>query len=212
MKKEIIILTKSIKRNEYCVAGIEVSTGEWIRIVSNDRSSEYAILKKHMNYADGTEADIFDVVEVDFIKPVGTDIQPENWLLNDAIKWVKRRKSNVSEILQLHPFDTPSYIFYNTSNAITKREIDLNNHRSLLLVKVSNASVFIKTYERKRYSICFSYNGNSYKFISITDIPIRSKFNNKIDGFYNLGDNISVVFSLADEYKGQYYKIAAQIL
>ena len=115
MKKEIIILTKSLKRNGYCVAGIDISTGRWIRIVSNDVKSEHAILKQHMVYSNGKETDIFDVVEIDLVEQISTSIQPENWLLNDKIQWVKRRDSNLIEVLQLHPFDNPIHIFYNTS-------------------------------------------------------------------------------------------------
>ncbi len=43
MKKEIIILTKSDKRAGYCIAGIDKKTGEWIRVISSNNSTEHAV-------------------------------------------------------------------------------------------------------------------------------------------------------------------------
>ena len=35
MKKQICILTKSLKDHDYCVAGIDITTGKWIRLVTS---------------------------------------------------------------------------------------------------------------------------------------------------------------------------------
>lgn len=43
MKKNIIILTKSIKHGGFCVAGIDTDNGEWIRLISSDANSEHAV-------------------------------------------------------------------------------------------------------------------------------------------------------------------------
>lgn len=33
MKREVAILTKSSKFGGYCVAGVDINTGEWVRFV-----------------------------------------------------------------------------------------------------------------------------------------------------------------------------------
>src|SRR5660397_219325 len=102
MKKEIIILTKSIKRGGYCVAGIAANNGEWIRIISDDVPTEHAVLDSHMTYSDGTSIEVFDIVQIDFIEKVATPIQPENWLFNEDVQWEKVGKSSLREVLELH--------------------------------------------------------------------------------------------------------------
>ena len=43
MDKEIVLLTKSKKRGNYCIAGVDRKTGEWIRIISEDASIQHAV-------------------------------------------------------------------------------------------------------------------------------------------------------------------------
>ena len=47
MKKEVAILTKSSKYKGYCVAGIDVNTGEWVRFVSDNEQTHGALSAKH---------------------------------------------------------------------------------------------------------------------------------------------------------------------
>lgn len=212
MKNEVIILTKSIKRGGYCVAGIDANTGEWIRIVSDDEYTEHAVLDSHMRYSNGNSVNIFDIVRIDFIEHVPIPVQPENWLFNDSVAWTKTGQSSLKEVLSIHPYENPDYIFYNTDKAVSDDYNFPRNHSSLILVKVPYSQVFIKTFERKKFNYNFTYNGRRYQYISITDEDIRNRMNDKIDGLYPCRPNLPVVFSLADTYEGKYYKIAAQFL
>ena len=80
MKKEIIILTKSDKRAGYCIAGIDKETGEWVRVISSNWMTEHAVPGSDLVCDDGKEVDIYNVVEIEFIKAVPTNVQPENYL------------------------------------------------------------------------------------------------------------------------------------
>ncbi len=212
MKKEIIILTKSIKRNDYCVAGIDATTGEWIRVVSDNEATEHAVSDYDMKYSNGTTARVFDIVQINFIEKVPTMVQPENWLFDDTFTWKKVGESNLQEILKLHPYETPNRIFYNTGKSVVESEIDFSAHSSLLLVRIPTSTIFIKTFERKKFNYNFTYNSETYQYISITDEEVRRKYHASQDGSYPFRSNLPVVFSLADIYKGEYYKIAAQFL
>ncbi len=51
MKKQICILTKSLKDHDYCVAGIDITTGKWIRLVtSKDGGAFLQFLMARMIY------------------------------------------------------------------------------------------------------------------------------------------------------------------
>lgn len=43
MKREVAILTKSSKFGGFCVAGVDINTGEWVRFVSNDERTHGAL-------------------------------------------------------------------------------------------------------------------------------------------------------------------------
>ena len=69
MKKQICILTKSYKHGGYCVAGVDIETKEWIRLVNSDNPSTDEIRKEQM-ILNGKVIDCLDVLEYDFIKNV----------------------------------------------------------------------------------------------------------------------------------------------
>jgi hypothetical protein len=70
MEKEIIILAKSSKNNEYCVAGIDTHTGKWIRPVSGNDDTEGAVPRTDLLLKSGEEIEILDRVKIDFVNPL----------------------------------------------------------------------------------------------------------------------------------------------
>lgn len=65
MEKRVIILTKSDKNGGYCVAGIDVNTGNFIRLVSEDENSNYALSDNDLIYDDErTYVEPMDIVNV----------------------------------------------------------------------------------------------------------------------------------------------------
>lgn len=62
MGKEIILLAESKKYNNLCIAGIDTSTGEWIRIVSQDSGVSHAV-----KVEDGSVPELLDIVAMVFV-------------------------------------------------------------------------------------------------------------------------------------------------
>lgn len=60
-----MILTKSSKHSDYCVAGIDCATGKFIRLISNNDDKEGALSGDHMHYDNDTEVQILDMARVD---------------------------------------------------------------------------------------------------------------------------------------------------
>lgn len=210
MKREIIILTKSDKRMGYCVAGIDRQTGEWVRVVSSNALTEHAVPDKDLVCDDGQVVDIYDIVEIDFIRAVPTTVQPENFLYNETVQWKKKGKSSLKEVLHIHGYDDANYVFGNTANRLEKSEVHLAG-KSLLLLNVERSIYNVKHFpERIVLQLNFCYNGNDYSFFKVTQKDLREKY--KDEGWHQTGTNV-FVFSLTDQHRdGKYYKVVAQAL
>lgn len=212
MKKTIIILTKSKKHSGYCVAGIDYETGEWIRLLSSDNETEGAVPKDDLVFSNGQILEVYDIITCDLVKPCGTEVQPENWLYNENMKWRMAGKSNLADVLEIHGYNSMNYIFENEDVKLPA-DWKFKSNPSLCLAKIKNAFVWVKTFEEKKISLNFTYNNVQYRYMSISQTDLLDYYKNKADGSYPLG-TVFAVFSLTDRYywNGKYYKVVAQIL
>lgn len=106
MKKQICILTKSLKEHDYCVAGIDMFAGKWIRLVrSKDGESFPKELLDNKNYKE------LDIIEVELKQVVPYHTQTENWLIdgNEPIKKIGQR--TIWQLLEQHKLESPEFIF-----------------------------------------------------------------------------------------------------
>ena len=212
MEKKIIILTKSKKHLGYCVAGIDYETGEWIRLVSSDSETEGAVPWEDLQYSNGETLEVYDIIMCRLLRKCGTIVQPENCLYDETVKWEKVGKSNLDEVIKIHGYDSMDYIFENEDTKLPADWI-FSWKPSLCLLKVKDASIWVKTFEDKKISLNFTYDDIQYKYMSISQIDLLNYYRNKTDDSYPLG-TVTVVFSLTDQYywNGKYYKVVAQIL
>lgn len=212
MEKKIIILTKSKKHSGYCVAGIDYETGEWIRLVSSDSETEGAVPCEDLQYSNGETLEVYDIIMCRLLRKCGTIVQPENCLYDETVKWEKVGKSNFDEVIKIHGYDSVDYVFENEDTKLPADWI-FSGNPSLCLLKVKDASIWVKTFEDKKISLNFTYDDIQYKYMSISQIDLLNYYKNKTDDSYPLG-TVTVVFSLTDKYywNGKYYKVVAQIL
>lgn len=212
MEKKIIILTKSKKHSGYCIAGIDYETGEWIRLVSSDSKTEGAVPWEDLQYSNGETLEVYDIIMCRLLRKCGTIVQPENCLYNETVKWEKVGKSNLDEVIKIHGYDSVDYVFENEDTKLPTDWI-FSGNPSLCLLKVKDASIWVKTFEDKKISLNFTYDDIRYKYMSISQIDLLNYYRNKTDDSYPLG-TVTVVFSLTDQYyrNGKYYKVVAQIL
>lgn len=213
MNKEIIVLAKSSKHGEYCIAGVDTITGQWVRPVSSNVTNEGAVPLRDIIYKDGTEVQILDKVKINIVEHKPTNSQPENYIYNPTVTWKKEGVSSLEEVISLRGYDEANNIFYNTKKEVSQYE--LSGQPSLLLVNVKNSYIFIKTFEEgvPRIQFNFSYNNLEYKYFKVGDEVVKRNLINKPDGSYYFRANLDVVFSLTDKYDrtGKHYKMAAQM-
>jgi len=208
MEKTIIIMCKSAKHSNYCIAGIDTTTGEWIRPISDNSDLEGAVLISDATYEDGTEVELFDIVKIKMIKYFPNTAQKENYLYDSEYYWEKVGESSLQEVINFSGIDNYDYIFNNTDPSLTDNELD---GTSLMLVQIQKPEICIKTFERKKIQLNFSYKSKNYKYIKIGDLSILNSYAN--NGYYQLNQPTAAVFSLTGKYNysGKYYKMLAQL-
>lgn len=172
MTKQICILTKSYKHGGYCVAGIDINTKEWVRLVNSDNPNTDEIRKEQM-FLNGKTIECLDIIEYDFIKNIPTSCQTENWLLNPSLKPKFIKSISIEELANFIKIEKDDFFIFNNANLLKANEIS-KIKRSLYIFHVQNLKIEASTYEsygeiRFRYKCTFDYKNSHYDNISLTD-------------------------------------------
>lgn len=200
---DIAIMGKSPKNGGYCVAGIDIHTNRWIRLVSSDERSYGALFNVHMQYEDHSYCVPLDVVRVPFLRPCPHIYQPENILIDENKYWKKLGTISMYNLLRFHPPETHRYLLGNLYPYITAERVGSVGH-SLILVEVNN---LVMTHPRERSTkATFFYQSTRYENISVTDPEYYSTPNNlRIE-------RAILIMSLPNSpYNDRYYKFIAKI-
>lgn len=213
--RKLIILAASAKYNNYCVAGVDAETGEWIRPISDNPDVEDAVPLDDMKYPDGKRVELLDIAEIKFSdRAANNPIQPENFFYNEKYYWQKVGRVTLQDVINLRGFDLREKIFYDNERSILGADvIKLGERESLLLLPVENLFISIEETDHKKFFADFNYRGRKFYRFSVGDIAVREKFADNRAGKYFLKDKATVVFSLTNPYhkNAECYKILAQI-
>lgn len=202
---EVLILTKSAKHHEYCVAGIDMETNEWVRLVSDDERTMFALTRDMIKYQNNRECEVLDVVNVPIIERRPLKIQKENVLIDETRYWEYIRKADISEVFQY--IDCGVWIFNGENSYIRESEVRGLGY-SLGMYKVENLilSEHENSYGQKKKKASFICNNVQYRNWSMTDYKYYDAPLGKI------ADEAIIVVSVPeDDYNGNYYKFVAQI-
>lgn len=206
MKKvQMILMTKSYKDGGYCATGIDVSTGDWIRLVSNEQGEpiKYAVLDRDQC------KNCLDVLEVELLEHVPVSCQTENYLI-DSNKVIKKVGSvTLNKLLTEEYLSSEPYIFGNTSRYLFDYKLNLFNHSlQFVIVQDLNVFAFVDDNDKIKNRCSFNYKGNAYNDISLTDPDYRH------GGEYNIIYNsAAIIVSIPNKpYKnGLAYKFVAKV-
>lgn len=209
MNKTAVILTKSYKNGDYCVAGIDVNTKGWIRFVSNNKATHGAVTEEMMRYEDGSSCEIGDVVNVRVVGSAPTPLQPENYLIDENYYWKKESEMNLDGLLNLHNCENAYYPFIFQDNWSYIQDNALKEvKQSLVMVEVSQLTINPVYNGAPVTGKCeFFYRGHWYKYMSVTDPDYRN------DGATVRMKEAIVIVSLPDiPSGGKFYKCVARII
>lgn len=204
--KEMVVMTKSSKYGNYCVAGIDMRNGQWIRLVTDDQNSYGAVADRDLICEDGTEVEVLDVIAVPVLERCGDGIQPENYLL-DTTKYIDILKQiSLDEVLEIHPPEDKKNILGNEYAYITDARVDQVGY-SLTIVEVVNLKISQEENPegKPKTKAKFMYKGVIYENMSVTDYRFYSVPNGTTYG------NAIIVVSIGTPYKNKYYKFISAI-
>lgn len=204
-----------------CVAGKEVSEGghlgNWIRPVSN-RENE-SISERERCYADGTDPELLDIIEVPFLTLRPKGYQQENWLLNPSRQWRKVGHLSWDDLPPLadpeDPLWTNGFNSRSGENDQVPEDVAAGHDTSLRLVKVEDLTVIVSEPSRPSANFPilrgrFSHCDETYCF-RITDPVSETGSVNLPYGEYAVGERYLTV-SLGEPFEGNAYKLIAAII
>jgi hypothetical protein len=205
-KIRMVVLTKSSKYGKNCVAGINLASGGWVRLVTNDESSHGAVSDEDLICEDGKSVQVLDVIDAPILEACNTEIQPENVLLDLDTYIDIVGKMTIEEVLSIHPLEARDNILGNIYSYITEARVGSVGY-SLTIVEVDDLEIVqeenldgkIKT------KVNFKYNDTQYEDISVTDKDFYSVENG------TQYDNAILVVSIGTPYNGKYYKFVSAI-
>jgi hypothetical protein len=217
MEKTIILLAASEKYRNYCIAGIDKESGEWVRIISEDNDIRNAVTENDMRYEDGTLPQIFDIIQIQCKRYEPNFYQPENFVFDNSYYWIKIGNASLKEVLEIHPLEDTEYIFYNSGKRVDTAY--LNNlpekyKTSLTLISPSNVVVHVNQYEEKKISVSFNYNNERYSYLAVTDLDFKNTYMSYEVGNYTLLKKVLFVISLGEKYQrdNAHYKLIATVI
>jgi len=236
MQKHMLVLAKSFKAGDFCVAGLEVGNSvnghqvlkrNWLRPVSANSSDE-CIGPIPKGACDNFR--VGDVVQLDLVAPRPIIAQPENWLWRESN--IRLTRSSVNPQV-LRPFaDTAEPIWFDPA---TKRDDQISASyaksqeidSSLMLVAPQNLVFTLElsqmaTGTRKRIFASFVHKGQAFQRIAVTDPAVCAVFCNQfpsvpgawVQKTLNHNDNYWLTLSLSPAFgtPAHHYVLVAAVI
>ena len=215
----IVILAKSRKYGGYCIAGKIINgenPGRWVRPVSNHEHGE--ITFKHIQYADGNNADLLDIVSIPILRATPRGYQSENVLIDETKRWVKVGGLK-SEKLDSLGEKLPSLWINRYRSSMGRNDripcdrAEKEIRTSLCLVKANDFNIIVQDeYNKKKVRAEFVYNKIKYKLV-VTDHAIERYYKKKEFGTYSYAKKtIYLCISMGETFEGFCYKLVAAVL
>jgi hypothetical protein len=99
---KILCLANSYKHEHRCVAGIDLQTEKWVRLVGHKVKG--CLTRDEIRYPDGGEPAILDVFQVELGEPCGSTCHPEDILVGEGIWHPVRRFDEPEDAANLAKF------------------------------------------------------------------------------------------------------------
>ncbi|KKL79645.1 hypothetical protein LCGC14_2012720, partial [marine sediment metagenome] len=164
--KTLVVLAKSAKKRNFCIAGKNIETNEWVRPVKGSPFTGDELC----NLSNRTDAiNVFDIVEMTFLKESPEVHQPENELVDMNINWRYLGEFQSENLDTLIDGDQNDFIHLVKYSSIHKANIrSLNLPNSLQFIRITNSNEARIIYQLNFYGtsytprLIFNYRGMSY--------------------------------------------------
>ncbi len=222
--KDIMILAKSRKFGNYCIAGYDVESGKWVRVISSNKAAHFStphrdIMLKGLY----REAAVLDVVRISMQKVEPTIDNPhqiENWNYNANEQWELVKTIEYKDVPKSLLYKG-NYLFYNTKRLLNKADMQCvtSGFHSIVLIEPSFFEFYLCEFEDTiKFYANIKYNGIVYRKIALTD-PIYEHqatelYKQNKQSIFFVSYNPYLVISLGGVFEQDlcYYKLIASIL
>lgn len=218
VNKTFVCLSKSLKNNDYCVAGKIIngdgSIGKWIRPLN-----KFGSINDHdCLYQDKSYATPLDIITATFIRTASEKFQTENYFIDSDQYWKKEGEYpfNMPSLNRL--CDKPPALWFNNhesggglNDQVSPDETKTITN-SLYFIYVGNITLYTSKWDAKlKVRGEFTYNGIRYN-LKVTDIYWLKFFKDKDLGTYSYeGKHVTVSLAL-ETFGGFHYKLIAEMM
>ena len=214
MKIDAVIMAKSTMLGNFCVAGIDINSGKWVRFVSFEDGNPLADFQL-MFVNQGGSCQPLDIGRIGIAGKVPKLNHSEDCMIKYT-PWLNMGHMEIENVLEIHPAENHEYIFGNVENYIDEIEMQRYGFNySLILIQVKDLQIiFEKNFKQElKGRADFLYNGRQYKHMRITDPEYQLHNNNSmIADFKITASKAYLVISMpAQSFYGRYYKLVAKI-
>lgn len=215
--KRIVCLATSRKPGGRCVAGLELAganLGPWLRPVSARVSEEISLEERR--FADGSEPQLLDIIDVPMIEPRPHTCQTENHLIDDQYYWTKTGRFDPARLLSLCEAPNPLWVngFHSSQGMNDKvpenlsetlpRSLALVEPQELVLIVVPGVNKLQVRGEFRLASVLYN--------LVVTDLVVEAEFLRRGRGRYPYPGRVVACLSLAEPLHGFRYKLIASIV
>ena len=214
MKIDAVIMAKSTMYWNFCVAGIDIETGKWVRFVAFEAGEPLADFNLMFVNAPGS-CEVLDVGRIGIAREIPKNNHTEDLMIKYT-PWLKMGKMKLEEVFKIHKPENHEFIFGTPRNYVDVYEMQkLKLNYSLILIKASNLEIyFVENFRGDiRGRANFIYNGTEYSDIRVTD-PYYEINENLIKNYSFKMQNAYLVMSMPSKpfvKNGKYYKLIAKI-
>lgn len=207
---EMVCLACSRKRGELCVAGIDLRSKQWVRLVGCPSGS--ALSKRYVSYEDRSVVKTLDRVRVPVLDRAPLSFQPENWVIDKEQWWVKEGEYTSAQLADF--CSPPAPIFGNCADSLTPLEVSrMSPSHSLLLIKPNNVTFEIRPniHGKFRARALFSFD-DCYYDLALTDIVWEREIRRRGEKHWSPPYEFYFTISLGEWFQGRHYKLVAGVL
>jgi len=157
IRKTIVVLAKSLKHRNYCVAGKDINSKEWVRPVSDIYGAELSEQQcKCTNtkwQRDGNppySTKLLQKVEMNFKEHAPLPNQPENYVVKDDAVWKQQYQIKVNELATY--INDPDSLWGDDDridySLIESKFVHIS--QSLYLIKVDDLKLYKNEHDKRR--------------------------------------------------------------
>lgn len=218
----ILCLANSYKHEHRCVAGISLASKKWVRLVGTQIPG--CLTLKETCYADGTPAEVLDVIEVEMGERCGSNGHPEDVFVKAGVWRMIRRFDQPRDAHILAEFLSKSpTVLQSSGDRVYARKFENSPAaKSLELIRPDDLWWWIRDENGKRKNRALfrvGHVGRTRYDLAVTDPRWLETLNHLAPGIYchaNVAGNKPIktllTVSLSEPFEGFHYKLVAGVV